>query len=103
MCIGIPLQVLHVEPGHAVCTGRAGTRRVLTALVGDVQPGDWLLVFLDSAQERLTPERAAEIDATLAMVEAAAAGDAVTADAAFDLPSRWSADELRALTQPEGR
>jgi len=98
MCIGLPLQVIVVEPGHAQCTGRGGTRRVRTALVGAVGLGDWLLVFLDSARERLTPQRAAEIDATLAMVDAAVHGESIT-DAAFDLPSRWSADELRAITQ----
>ncbi len=98
MCIGYPMQVTVVEPGHAWCAGRAGVRRVRTALVGEVAVGDWLLVFLDSAQERLTPERAAEVDATLAMVEAAMAGDASpAAEAAFELPSRLSADDLRAL------
>lgn len=97
MCIGIPLQVMALEPGHAVCDDHGTPRRVRTALVGDgVQPGDWLLVFIDSAVELLTPERAAEIKHTLAMLGEALASPAITdAQAGFDLPSRWSAAELQ--------
>lgn len=100
MCIGIPLQVTSLEPGHAVCDDHGKPRRVRTALVGDgLQPGDWLLVFIDSAVERLTPERAAEIIHTLALLGDALAGPAAAdAAAGFDLPSRWSAAELQALT-----
>jgi hydrogenase expression/formation protein HypC len=94
------MQVLAIEPGHASCAGRGATRRVRTALVGDVKPGDWLLVFIDSAQERLEPQRAREIDATLDLLDVALAGAASGAvpDAAFDLPSRWTTDQLRALS-----
>jgi hydrogenase expression/formation protein HypC len=100
MCIGIPLQVTALEPGHAVCDDHGTPRRVRTALVGDgLQPGDWLLVFIDSAVELLAPERAAEINHTLALLgEALADHRAADADAGFDLPSRWSAAELQALT-----
>jgi len=104
MCIGLPLQVTHTEPGHALCAGRGETRRVRTALVGEVAPGDWLLVFIDSAIERLDAARAAEINATLDWLQAAMAGTAAggPADPGFDLPSRWTADELRALSgQPD--
>jgi len=100
MCIGIPLQVLSLEPGHAVCGDAGQPRRVRTALVGDnLQPGDWLLVFIDSAVERLTPERAAEIRHTLALLADVLAQDGAQqpADPGFDLPSRWTTDQLRAL------
>ncbi|MBX3609046.1 MAG: HypC/HybG/HupF family hydrogenase formation chaperone [Hydrogenophaga sp.] len=97
MCIGNPMQVLEVSPGHAWCADGGARRRVGTALVGTVRPGDWLLVFLDDAREQLSPERAAEITATLALVAGALQG--ASADtAAFDLPSRHSAEQLRALT-----
>ena len=98
MCIGIPMRVDHIEPGHALCSGRGETRRVRTALVGDVVPGDWLLVFIDSAQQRLEPQRVAEIDATLDLLLAAINGGAQDSSAAFDLPSRWSTAQLRALS-----
>lgn len=102
MCIGIPMQVISTEPGHAHCAGRGETRRVRTALLGDVAPGDWLLVFIDSAQERLDARRAAEINATLDLLQLAMSGDTLdpadAAHAAFELPSRWTTAQLRALS-----
>jgi hydrogenase expression/formation protein HypC len=99
MCIGLPLQVIATKPGHALCEGRGLTRRVRTALVGEVAPGDWLLVFLDNALERLDTSRAAEINATLDLLDGVlGAGLDGSADAAFDLPSRLSAADLRALS-----
>jgi hydrogenase expression/formation protein HypC len=95
MCIGIPMQVMAVEPGHAQCDGRGERRRVRTALVGEVLPGDWLLVFIDSAQERISAERALEVDATLDLLGSVHAGDA---NAAFALPSRMNRDELLVLS-----
>lgn len=117
MCIGLPMQVLSVRPGHALAQGRGQRREVNTALVGDCAPGDWLLVFLDSARESLSPARAAEVNATLDLVEEAmglqpgawtADADAVDADAdapafahsaaAFALPSAMSLADLARLT-----
>lgn len=97
MCIGIPMQVLRTEPGHAWCAGRGEQRRVRTALVGEVRAGDWLLVFIDSALECVDKERAAEINATLDLLEAAHAGLPADAPAAFALPSGMSREALRAL------
>lgn len=98
MCIGIPMQVTGLEPGHALCVGRGERRRVRTALVGAPQPGDWLLIFLDSAQECISAERAAEVNATLDLLAAVQAGEGGGADAAFMLPSQISATDLLALT-----
>jgi hydrogenase expression/formation protein HypC len=97
MCIGIPMQVIAVEPGHAHCHGRGEVRRVRTALVSAVTCGDWLLVFLDSAQEHLSAERAQEINATLDLVEAALHGQGHEGEAAFALPSSMSREQLLAL------
>ena len=102
MCIGIPMQVIATDSGHAQCAGRGETRRVRTALLGDVAPGEWLLVFIDSAQERLDACRADEINATLDLLQLAVAGEALDpaddAHAAFELPSRWTTAQLRALS-----
>ena len=98
MCLGIPMQVMAQEAGYAQCVGRLGLRRVRTALVGEVVAGEWLLVFLDSAQERISVERAREVDATLDMIEAVMQGEAGDADAAFALPSAMSSEQLRALS-----
>lgn len=87
-------------PGGADARGRQGDLRVDTRLVGEVAPGQWLLVHQGAARERLSPERAAEIASALALLEAALAGDAAGAAAApdFDLPSALSATQLAALT-----
>lgn len=98
MCLGIPMQVMATEAGHAQCVGRLGLRRVRTALVGEVAVGDWLLVFLDSAQERIAVERAQEIDSTLDLIEAVMQGEAGDGAAAFALPSAMSGEQLRALS-----
>lgn len=97
MCIGIPMQVSAVEPGHAVCEGRGERRRVNTALVGDVAPGDWLLVFLGDARERIDAERASEVNAALDLVLGAMQGHGADGDAGFELPSRMSVAQLRQL------
>ncbi len=100
MCIGIPMRVVETRPGHALVQGRGEVRLVNTALVDEPAAGDWLLVFLDAARETITPERAAEVDATLDLLDAAMAGqdDAASDTAAFDLPSAMSAEQLAALT-----
>lgn len=99
MCIGLPMQVLATRPGFATVCGRGETREVATALVGEVRPGDWLLVFLDGARERLDAARAAEVDATLDLVQAAMAGTAPDPghDPGFTLPSAMRPEQLAAL------
>lgn len=107
MCIGIPMRVLSLEPGHAHCYGRGDERRVRTALVGDVFIGDWLLVFIDSAQEIISNARALEINGTLDLMEVALQGlathsaaphDATAMPVAFALPSHMSREQLIALS-----
>lgn len=102
MCIALPMQVTRVEPGHAwvgVQGGRGEQRRVSTALVGEPAVGDWLLVFLDSARERIDAARAAEVNALLDQVQGALLGASDPAFAAhFDLPSRMDPAALAALT-----
>lgn len=95
MCIAIPMQVTQAAPGHAWVRGRGGLQRVDTALVGDCVPGDWLLVFLGTARERIDAARAAEVNGLLDLVEGAAQGGA---HPGFALPSAMSANELAALT-----
>lgn len=103
MCIGIPMQVTRVEPGHAICQGRGEMRRVRTALVGDIQAGDWVLIFLDSAQEVINEDRAREVNSALDLLAACLQESTPnspmrdgTVD--FDLPSRMSREELLALS-----
>ncbi|MDZ4176187.1 MAG: HypC/HybG/HupF family hydrogenase formation chaperone, partial [Hydrogenophaga sp.] len=98
MCIGMPMQITAIEPGHAWCEGRGERRRVTTALVGTVAPGDWLLVFLGDAREHISAERAAEVNSALDLVLGAMQGFDTTGDAGFVLPSQMSAEQLRQLS-----
>lgn len=102
MCIGLPMQVLRIDGDAAEAAGRHGAARVDTRLVGPLRPGDWVLVFQGAARERLDPCRAGEIDAALALLEAAMAGDAegAAADPGFELPSATDPAWLAALAAP---
>ncbi|MEZ5646040.1 MAG: HypC/HybG/HupF family hydrogenase formation chaperone [Burkholderiaceae bacterium] len=98
MCIGIPMQVIEAGGRFALCAGRGERRRVDTALVGGVEAGDWLLVFLNDARERIGADRAAEVNAALDLVLGAVQGQADPAGVAFALPSQMSPAQVRALT-----
>lgn len=98
MCIGIPMQVTAIEPGHALCEGRGEHRRVNIALVGAVQPGDWLLVFMADARESIDAARATEVNAALDLVLGCMQGRGADGDAGFTLPSQMSTEQLRQLT-----
>jgi hydrogenase expression/formation protein HypC len=97
MCIGIPMQITAIEPGHALCSGRGVHRRVNTALVGALALGDWVLIFIDSVQEHISFERATEINATLDLMQAAMHGESAGMAVGFSLPSAMSATELKTL------
>lgn len=88
MCIGIPMQVLAASNGLARCAdGAGGLRQVRTSLLGEVRPGDWVLVFQMDAVERIDAQRAQEVLATLALVQGAMSGAGADGAAAFELPS----------------
>ena len=84
MCLGIPMQVVSTQDLSAVC--EAGDRRetVDLALVGPVEAGTWLLVFLGAAREVLDRERAELIAKALDGLASAMRGGG-TGDAFADL------------------
>lgn len=75
MCIGIPMQVLTLNGRWADCGHGDERRTVDLSLVGPQAAGTWVLVFLDSAREVLSPERAQDIRAALAGLAAAMRGE----------------------------
>lgn len=97
MCIAIPMQVIRSEPGHAWVRGRGELRRVDTALLGERSPGDWLLVFLDSARESIDAGRAAEVNGLLDLLEGALVQGTAPGPAGFELPSRTDPAALAAF------
>jgi hydrogenase expression/formation protein HypC len=74
MCIGIPMQVMESREGFALCRSIGEPRRIDTLLVGDQPPGTWLLTFLDTAREVLTPEAAQRTLDAIAAVDMAMQG-----------------------------
>jgi hydrogenase expression/formation protein HypC len=75
MCIGLPMQVIESRPGVALCQGMGEQREVDTLLVGDQPAGSWVLVFLDSVREVLSPERALQITEALTALNLATRGE----------------------------
>ncbi len=61
MCIGIPMQIVEVGEGYAICEGMGERKTISTMLVGDQPVGTWLMTFLDAAREVLDPADAARI------------------------------------------
>ncbi|NEV77541.1 HypC/HybG/HupF family hydrogenase formation chaperone [Rhodopseudomonas sp. BR0C11] len=74
MCVGLPMTVISTEEGTALCVRRGEHRSVSTMLIGEVAPGDLLLVFIDSAIRRLDAKEARLIDDALDGVAAALEG-----------------------------
>jgi hydrogenase expression/formation protein HypC len=88
MCIGIPMQVVSTEGSFAQCQGMGESRRVDTLLVGDQEPGSWLLVFLDSAREVLTEQRAEQIRQALVALDMTLQGETDVTHLFADLVDR---------------
>lgn len=84
VCIGIPMQIIEQHEFSALCRGRGGERVVETLLIGEQPPGTWVLTYLGSAREVLSPEEAHRISAALDLVDAMLNGDeALDLDAPF--------------------
>ncbi len=68
MCIGIPMQIIEPRGESAVCIYLGQTTLVDMMLVGEQAAGTWLLVFLDTAREVISADKARQIaDALEAM------------------------------------
>jgi hydrogenase expression/formation protein HypC len=77
MCLGIPMQVLAVNGRFAHCRDRHGNEEAFVdlMLVDEVQPGQWLMTFLNAARALLTEEEAAHGNAALDALDAVLAGE----------------------------
>lgn len=83
MCVGVPMRVMETGPGWALCASGDETARIDTALVGDVEPGTWLMTFLGAARDIMSAEEAERSIAALSALAALMRGEAVDLDAAF--------------------
>ncbi|MFA6313187.1 MAG: HypC/HybG/HupF family hydrogenase formation chaperone [Sterolibacterium sp.] len=80
--MALPMQVVCMEGSFALCEGRHGRERVDTLLCGPLEPGQWVLCFLGAVREVIDAERAAQVGAALAGLEAILAEASSGADAA---------------------
>lgn len=74
MCVGIPMCVIEVREGFALCDGMGETRLVDMKLVGDQPRGTHVLVFLDVAREVMSAEQAAAVGNALKALHLAMTG-----------------------------
>ncbi len=65
MCIGFPGTVVTVDESGATVDQEGRLRRASTLLIPDIAPGDHVYVAAGSIVERLDPDEAEEIRATL--------------------------------------
>lgn len=75
MCIGVPMKIIEAFDFSAVAQTEDGqTHSIDTLLTGQVSTGTWVLTFLGSAREIVSPARAHEINQALKALNAANAG-----------------------------
>ncbi|MDD5227440.1 MAG: HypC/HybG/HupF family hydrogenase formation chaperone [Methylococcales bacterium] len=75
MCLGIPMQVIGFNGDYAVCE-RDGTQHLIDPiLVGKPEIGAWILTFLETAREIISPEQAAQIQDALQALTLTLQGD----------------------------
>lgn len=75
MCIGLPMRVIECD-GVSALVERYGRRQTVnTALLGRQEPGQWLLVHIDTAVQRLDEQEARQVDDALAALDGAMRGE----------------------------
>ncbi len=75
MCIGIPMQIVEQYDESARCIYRGQESLVDMMLVGSQPVGTWLLVFLDTAREVISEQKARQIADALEAMRLAMQGD----------------------------
>lgn len=87
MCLGIPMQVVHINGIAAECVGDDGPALIDVTLIPDTVPGEWVLTFLGTAQEKIDPDQAHKIKMALRGLSSLMQGGEL-GDAFADLESR---------------
>ncbi|UAB77849.1 HypC/HybG/HupF family hydrogenase formation chaperone [Erythrobacter sp. SCSIO 43205] len=90
MCVGQPMQVIdQIDEARARCDYRGEQHEIDIRLIGDVEPGEWLMTFLGAARERMDEGSARRALSAISAVEAIMSGGEVDIAAAFpDLVDR---------------
>lgn len=59
MCLAIPVQIIEVLPGDEAIAEISGVKKTIsTALVDDVQVGDYVILHVGYALQKIDPEEA---------------------------------------------
>jgi hydrogenase maturation factor len=69
------MQIIDVDGAFAWCEGRGRRERLNIILLEETLAGEWVYAVLGQAREKLTPERATEINLALDGLEAALQGE----------------------------
>ena len=73
MCLAIPARVVELRPGDNAVIDLGGVRKEISlALVEDVAPGDFVIVHVGYALQKVDPEEAEKTLALFAGLEAPA-------------------------------
>ena len=75
MCVGIPMRIVEMTEGAAICEARGARERVDMQLVGEQAPGTWVLTFLGTAREVLSESAAMQINQAIEALELIAGGE----------------------------
>ncbi len=88
MCIGLAMQVLEAQEASACCEYQGQKFNIDMMLVGEQPVGTWVLVFLDTAREVISPTRAKLINDALMAVQLVMQGETHFDDLFADLVNR---------------
>lgn len=84
MCIGIPMKVESFpSEGKAICSGHGQTENLDILLIGEVKVGDWVLAWNGMATQKITEERARQVESALVALEDAMNGKTPDVEDAF--------------------
>jgi len=76
MCLAIPAQIVDLRDGDTAVVDLAGVQKEISlALVDDVAPGDYVIVHVGYALNKLDPEEAARTLALFAELERRESGE----------------------------
>jgi len=65
MCVGLPARVVKVSDGMALVDASGAKREVSSALINDLDPGDYVMIHAGVAIARITDNDEDETDALL--------------------------------------
>jgi len=88
MCVGIPMQITHVDGYRASAFDGTQSHEIDLALTGPQPVGTWVLTFLGGAREVIGADEAAKIKAAVDSLRAVMAGADLAEDAFADIETR---------------